>query len=81
MFPETSVRSTLSDVAEVEPIYTVRPYLVLVCWLLIQTDLVTITYLNFYMKIHVFKSQFTCIPSRDWHSTRLRPTRNSVPQL
>ena len=31
MFPETHVRSTLSDVAEFEPIYTLGPYLVLVC--------------------------------------------------
>ena len=31
IFPETPVRSTLSDVAEVEPIYIVSPYLVLVC--------------------------------------------------
>ena len=48
IFPETPVRSILSDVAEVEPIYTVGPYLVLVCWLLIQTDLVSITYLHFF---------------------------------
>ena len=31
MFPETPARSTLSDVAEVEPTYTVGPYLGLVC--------------------------------------------------
>ena len=31
IFPETHVRSALSDVAEVEPIYTVGPYLVLAC--------------------------------------------------
>ena len=31
ILPERPVRSALSDVAEVEPIYTVGPYLVLVC--------------------------------------------------
>ena len=31
IFPEIPVRSTLSDVAEVEPAYTVSPNLVLVC--------------------------------------------------
>ena len=31
IFLETPAGSTLSDVAEVEPIYTVGPYLVLVC--------------------------------------------------
>ena len=31
IFPETPVRSTLSDDAEVEPIYTVGPCLILVC--------------------------------------------------
>ena len=49
IFPETPVRSILSDVAEVEPIYTVGPYLVLVCWLLIQTDIDSINYLQFFV--------------------------------
>ena len=31
IFPEIPVRRTLSDVAEGEPVYTVGPYLVLVC--------------------------------------------------
>ena len=43
------VRNTLSDVAEVEPIYTVDPNLVLVRSLLIQTDLVSITYSHFFV--------------------------------
>ena len=42
IFPETPVTSTLSDVAEVEPVYIVSPYLVLVCWLLILSILLAL---------------------------------------
>ena len=53
--------SILPDVAEIEPISTVGLYLVLVCWLLIQTDLVSITYLHFFVfkefKAFFFKSR------------------------
>ena len=67
IFPEIPARSTLSDIepetepclvlSEVEPIYTVDPYQVLVWWLLIQSDLVSITYLQFFV-FETFKAFF-----------------------